>query len=572
MIQRREFLRSSATALAGLAASWSAARLSLGAEGGDAAAGALPGPGVGKRPNFLVIVADDMGFSNIGCYGGEIVTPNLDALAAGGLRFTQCYSTARCWPSRTCILTGYYAQQVRMDPPKGRIPAWARVIPHYFKPLGYRCYHSGKWHLMGAPAPVKDGGFDHSYCIDDHDRFFNPKSARLDDQRLPPVPENSGFYLTTEIANRCIGFLQGHTAEHQQEPFFMYLAFTSPHFPLQAKPEDIAKYKGRYKQGWDVVRTRHWQRLREMGIVNCALPKLDTATIPSWNMPEEELRQKIGPGEVGHAVPWNELSEVQKEFQATKMEIHAAMVDRMDQEIGRVLEQLKAMGAYDNTVILFVSDNGASAEQIIRGDMNDPSAPPGSAKSYLCLGPGWSSASNSPLRLHKSWVHEGGISSPLIVHWPAGLKAKGELRNNPAHFIDIIPTALDLAGGQASEDWNGQKAPPLPGRSLVPALAKDNSVSRPYLYFHHMDNWAIRIGDWKVVAKGKDGPAELYDMATDRCESNDLAARYPERVQEMSALWKQCDQKFVEMAGPPEPLQQGGATAKAKAKGKAKAK
>ena len=546
MIQRRDFLRGSvAAALGGLVAGCSAR---IGSDPTAAAASRR----AGNRPNFLVIVGDDMGFSDAGCYGGDIATPNLDRLASNGLRFTQCYSTARCWPSRTCILTGYYAQQVRMDPPVGRIPAWARVLPHYFKPLGYRCYHSGKWHLMGAPQPVKDGGFDRSYCIDDHDRFFNPKQARLDDKRLPPVKENSGFYLTTEIANRGIEFLTQHSQSHANEPFLLYLAFTSPHFPLQALPRDIAKYKDRFIDGWDAARQRHWQRLRQMGIVSCDLPPLDPHTIPSWNLPEAELREKIGPGEVGHALPWNDLSEVQKEFQATKMAIHAAMVDRMDQEIGRVLQQLKSLGAFENTVILFVSDNGASAEQLIRGDLHDPAAPPGSAKTFLCLGPGWSSASNSPLRLHKSWVHEGGISSPLIVHWPAGIADGGELRQNPAHFIDIIPTMLELAGGSASDSWQGQKSPPLPGRSLVPAFRNDHSVSHPYLYFHHLDNWAIRVGDWKVVAKGG-GSAELYDLSNDRCESDNLAGKYPQKVAEMSALWKRCDEEFVAMAGPAEP-------------------
>jgi arylsulfatase len=244
-------------------------------------------------------------------------------------------------------------------------------------------------------------------------------------------------------------------------------------------------------------------------------------------------------------VPWETLTEQQKRFQATKMAIHAAMIDRMDREIGRVLKQVKAMGAFENTVILFVSDNGASAEQIIRGDMNDPSAAPGSDKSYLCLGPGWSSSSNTPFRLHKSWVHEGGISSPLVVHWEAGIKARGELRHDPCHFIDIVPTVLDLAGGaDFSSQWNGEVAPPLPGTSLAPAFAKDGAVRHEFIYFHHLDNRAIRVGDWKVVAKGKDGPWELYDLKTDRCEAKDRAADYPDKVRQMSALWQKCEDGF----------------------------
>jgi arylsulfatase A-like enzyme len=504
------------------------------------------------KPNILIVIADDMGYSDAGCYGGEVATPNLDRLAAGGLRFTQCYSTGRCWPSRTCLLTGYYAQQVRMDPPQGRVPDWTRVAPHYLKPLGYRCYHSGKWHLMGAPKALADGGFDHSYLLNDHDRYFAPQNHELDDRKLPPVEPGTDFYVTTAIASHAIDFLKEHATEHKSEPFYCYLAFTSPHFPLHALPEDIKRYRDRYLEGWDVVRQRRWKRMREMGLVNCDLSPLESDVIPNWNLPKEKLQEAIGPGEVDRAVAWQSLTDEQKRFQATKMAIHAAMIDRMDREIGRVLEQVKAMGADENTVVLFVSDNGASAEQIIRGDMNDPSAEPGSAKSYLCLGPGWSSAANAPFRLHKSWVHEGGISSPLIVHWPARLPARGELRHDPCHFIDILPTVIALAGGKTvSSEWKGQAAPPLPGRSLTPAFAKDAAVAHKFLYFHHLTNRAIRVGDWKLVAKGDKGPWELYDLKTDRCEQKNLADRHPDRVREMAAQWQKCEDEFRRQAGPP---------------------
>ncbi|MEN6338003.1 MAG: arylsulfatase [Phycisphaerales bacterium] len=502
----------------------------------------------GRRPNILVIVADDMGYSDAGCYGGEIETPNLDRLAAGGLRFSQCYSTGRCWPSRTSLLTGYYPQQVRMDPPQGRLPAWTRVVPHYLKPLGYRCYHAGKWHLTGAPKVVADGGFDRSYVLHDHDRFFNPTNHELDDRKLAPVPEGSGFYVTTTIAEYAANFLKEHAKGHPGEPFYCYLAFTSPHFPLHALQEDIARYRDRYLAGWDAIRRRRWERLRAMGMVNCDLPPLEADTVPGWNLSKEELAKQIGPGEADRAVPWTNLAEEQKRFQATKMAIHAAMVDRMDREIGRVLDQVKSMGVFDDTLVLFVSDNGASAEQIIRGDLNDPAAPPGSAKSYLCLGPGWSSAANTPFRLHKSWVHEGGISSPLIVHWPAEIAAKGELRHNPCHFVDILPTVLDVAGATPRPISD---APPLPGRSLVPAFARDGTVDHEFIYFHHLDNRAIRVGDWKLVAKGKDGPWELYDLKTDRCEQKNLADRHPDKVRELSTLWQSCEDRFRTQAGPP---------------------
>lgn len=517
------------------------------------AQGAAPGgSGRGQKPNVLVIVADDMGYSDAGCYGGEIETPNLDRLAANGLRFSQCYSTGRCWPSRTSLLTGYYPQQVRMDPPRGRLPNWARVAPHYLKPHGYRCYQSGKWHLRGAPKAVADGGFDHSYVLHDHDRFFSPKRHELDDRRLPPVEDDTDCYVTTEIAKYAESFLREHAAEHSDKPFYCYLAFTSPHFPLHALQEDIAKYRGRYRQGWDAVRQQRWKRLHEMALLDCDLPALEADVIPSWNLPGEKLEEMIGPGEADRAVPWNDLTEKQKEFQATKMAIHAAMIDRMDREIGRVLEQIRRMGTLDNTIVFFVSDNGASAEQIIRGDKHDRTALPGSAKSYLCLGPGWSTAANTPFRLHKSWVHEGGISSPLIVYWPAGLAARGGLRHNPCHFIDILPTVLDLTGSSDfPRQWNSETAVPLPGTSLAPVFGKDGTVKHNFLYFHHSKNRAIRIGDWKLVAKGADGPWELYDLESDRCESKNLADQHPQKVREMAALWQKYEDEFREQAGPP---------------------
>jgi arylsulfatase len=519
----------------------------------EGARGAAPGDSARRgRPNVLLVVADDMGFSDAGCYGGEIATPNLDALARGGVRFTQGYSTGRCWPSRTCLLTGYYAQQVRMDPPQGRLPAWARVAPHYLKPLGYRCYHSGKWHLMGAPKPVADGAFDRSYVLHDHNRYFAPQDHQLDDAPLPPVKEGSDFYVTTAIANYAIDFLKEHAATRRNDPFCCYLCFTSPHFPLHALPEDIARYRDRYAAGWDAVREQRRRRMLDMGLVNCDLPPLEPDMIPGWNLPAEKLREMIGPGEADRAVPWRDLTDEQRRFQATKMAIHAAMVDRMDREIGRVLEQLKAMSAFENTLILFVSDNGASAEQIVRGDLHDRAAPPGSGRTFLCLGPGWSSASNAPFRLHKSWVHEGGIASPIIAHWPAGIAARGEWRHDPCHFIDVLPTILNVTGGGAIDPhWNGATAPPLPGRSLTPAFAKDGSVAHEYLYFHHLTNRAIRVGDWKLVAKGEDGPWELYDLKTDRCELRNVAETHPDKVRELSARWQQCEDEFRRQAGPP---------------------
>jgi len=536
-LTRRRFLASAAAGAGAMG--WAFARGAAGREARSTA----------RRPNFLVIVADDMGFSDAGCYGGEIATPNLDKLAAGGVRFTQAYSTGRCWPSRSCILTGYYAQQIRMDPPKGRLPAWTRLTPHYLKPAGYRCYHSGKWHVNGAPMPVRDGGFDRSYYLRDQDRFFSPRRHWKDDRPLPAVSPDKGYYATTAIADHAIECLSDHAKKHADEPFFHYLAFTCPHFPLHALQDDIARYRRTYTKGWDAVRKARWERMGKIGIINCKLSGLETKVKPGWNLPADQLAKRIGPGEAPQAVPWSDLTDAQKAFQATKMAIHAAMIDRMDREIGRVLDKIKSMGAFENTAILFVSDNGASAEQIIRGDRHDKSAPPGSWRSYLCLGPGWSTAANTPFRLHKSWVHEGGIASPLIVHWPAGIKARGELRGTPGHFVDILPTVLELAGVKRPADWKGKPTPPLAGRSLVPALARDGSVAHDYIYFHHIGNRAIRVGDWKLVSAGKKGQWELYDLGTDRCEQKNLAAKYPEKITKLSKMWQTCENTFRRQAG-----------------------
>jgi len=498
-------------------------------------------------PNILIVLADDMGFSDAGCYGGEIATPHLDALAASGLRFTQFYNTARCWPTRSSILTGYYAQQIRMDPPRGRLPPWTRLLPHYLKPLGYRCYHSGKWHVTGAPKPVADGGFDRSYWFEDWDRYFSPAAHFEDDRLAPPVKPDSGYYATTAFADHAIRCLKDHARDHPGEPFFSYLAFISPHFPLHALPEDIARYRDRYLEGWDAVRERRWQRLRQTGIVHCGLSLLDTKLTPRYFKPE--LLETVGPGEIEHAVAWSALTDRQRQFQAGKMAVHAAMVDRMDREIGRVLEQLKKMGAFDDTLVMFASDNGASAEIMVRGDGHDPQAAPGSADTFLCLGPGWSSSSNTPLRRHKTWVHEGGIATPLIAHWPKGITARGELRHSPSHLIDIVPTVLELTGLEHPETIAGKPAPPLPGKSLVPEFAKDGAVTREYLWWSHEGNRAIRMGDWKLVAAGgPQGPWELYDLSRDRGEIEDLASTHPDKVRELQQAWEQHLAEFREQA------------------------
>jgi len=506
-------------------------------------AGELP-----RRPNVLVIVADDLGFSDVGCYGGEIATPNLDRLARNGLRYTQFYNTARCWPSRAAILTGYYPQQVRMDPPGKALPRWTRVLPQYLKPAGYRSYHSGKWHLLAAPKPLTNAGFDRSYKLDDQDRFFSPRQHQEDEVPMPAVAPESGYYAATAIADHAVRTLREHSERHAGTPFFHYLAFTSPHFPLQAPAADVARYRDRYLAGWDAVRLERLKRLKEKGIERGALSAPERDLSPRGLKPE--LLAEIGAGEVDRALAWRELREEQKRLQATKMAIHAAMVDRLDQEIGRVVNQLRSMGAYEDTAIFFVSDNGASSELLNRGDRHDPTAAPGSAGSYLCLGPGWATAANTPFRRHKIWVHEGGISTPLIAHWPKGIRARGALRRTPGHLIDLLPTVLEITGAQATPTWNGLPAPKLPGQSLVPTFDRDSTTPRE-LYFHHEGNRALRSGDWKLVSSREGGGRwELYDLRTDRAESHDLAAKHADRVRELAAHWQTREEEYRKQAGP----------------------
>ncbi|MDZ4820511.1 MAG: arylsulfatase [Planctomycetota bacterium] len=500
-------------------------------------------------PNIVLILADDMGYSDIGCYGSEIATPNLDRLAQNGLKFTQFYNTARCWPTRAAIMTGYYAQQVHRDKlpeldggNSGQRQEWARLLPDFLRPHGYRSYHSGKWHLDSKPLLA---GFDRSLDVRNQGNYFTAAGNFLDDNPIKPAADESGYYATTATVDHAIDCLQDHAKQHADKPFFHYVAFIAPHFPLQAKPEDIARYRDKYLTGWDELRKTRYAKQQQLGLHNTSLSKLERKIGSPYSHPD--ALEKLGPGEAAKAVSWEELTDEQRRFQATKMAIHAAMIDRMDQEIGRLIEQLKQMGEFENTVILFASDNGASAEIMVRHGGHDRAAPPGSAASYLCLGPGFSSAANTPFRRHKVWVHEGGISSPLIVHWPAGIKPRGELRTTPAHVIDIVPTLLEIVGIQKPTEWAGEPIPPAPGHSLVPALTADVAIPRDSLWWLHEGNRAIRVGDWKLVA-GKGDPWELYNLKEDRAESNDLAAKEPAKLAEMNAKWNEELEKVTKLA------------------------
>ncbi|MFO0949381.1 MAG: arylsulfatase [Planctomycetota bacterium] len=469
------------------------------------------------HPNIVLILADDLGFSDLGCYGGEIATPTLDRIADEGVRFTQFYNTARCWPSRAALLTGYYAQQVNRDP-QGERPPWAALLPQLLQPSGYRSYHSGKWHVDG---PVLAGGFQRSYLVVDTDRFFNPRDHKLDDQPLPQPSLTDGYYTTTAITDRALEFLGEHARDHAEDPFFLYLAYTSPHFPVQAPASDVAKYRGKYAEGWEVLRERRWKRMRAKGIVNTELSALPPE-VPAWVS----------------------LSESERDSWDARMAVHAAMVDRMDREISRVVDWLEKNGELKRTVIVFCSDNGASAENVLRGDGNDPNAMPGSAATFLCIEPPWASLANAPLRKSKIFTHEGGISTPLLVRWPEGIPSGGQLRTTPGHLIDIVPTLLDVADAEPPPNHAGESRPTLPGRSLVPAFVQNAPIDREFLFFKHSGNRALRVGDWKIVASGQDAPWELYDLKTDRAEQRDLADKEPARVQLMAQIWERQDQEY----------------------------
>lgn len=511
---------------------------------------AIASPASAGRPNILLVLADDLGYSDVGCYGSEIATPNLDALAANGIRFTQFYNTGRCWPTRGSLLTGYYPQQIRRDTVpgvpsgnRGQRPAWAPLLPKLLHPAGYRSYHSGKWHIDSMPIAC---GFDRSYYLSDQGRFFNPLVHYKDDRKLPAVPKGTPFYGTTAIADHAIECLQQHAQEFPDAPFFQYLAFTAPHFPLQALPEDIAKYRDRYRNGWDQTRAARFAKQQQLGMPPVALSDVEREVGPPYAFPN--AMKILGDGEIDRPLAWDALTDVQREFQATKMAIHAAMIDRIDRELGRVVDQIRQMNALDDTLILFLSDNGASAEIMVRADGHDPQAAPGSAATYLCLGPGWSTVSNTPLRRHKTWVHEGGIATPLIVHWPRGIADKGTFRHTPGHVIDIVPTLLELAQVETAAQAENSAGPGFSGRSLRPLFVADVAIERPFLWWSHEGNRGLRQGDLKIVAAGKRGAWHLYDLSTDRSEQNDLSQQKPKLLERLAQRWEAKNEEFSAQA------------------------
>ncbi len=519
-----------------------------------------------RKPNIIVILADDVGYSDIGCYGSEIQTPNLDKLAANGLRFTQFYNTARCCPTRAALMTGLYSHQAGMghmtdskldlDGFRGTLNTSCVTIAEALKPTGYRTYMTGKWHVTAHARPDSPKaswpcgrGFDRYYgTIMGAGNYFDPAMLTRDSTPITPMidteykPEH--YYYTDAITDNSIRYVDEHKRDYTDAPFFMYIAYTAAHWPLHARDEDIAKYKGKYDAGYDAIRKARFERMKQLGVID-----------PKWTNNET----------VGD---WSKVEH--KEWEARCMEVYAAQLDRMDQGIGRIVATLEKNGQLDNTLIFFLQDNGACAEPIGRtgkesrsekptlppmkaGDfvlstrpkqtrdgrpvLGGPNIMPGPDDTFISYGRDWANVSNTPFREYKHWVHEGGISTPLIAYWPKGISAHGELRSQPGHLIDIMATCLDVAGTAYPSEFAGNKITPLEGKSLRPAF-ENKRIDRDAIFWEHEGNRAVRKDKWKLVAKGPAGKWELYDMEADRTETQDLASSQPAKVEELVAKWE----------------------------------
>ncbi len=522
-----------------------------------------------EKPNIIVIMSDDMGYSDIGCYGGEINTPNLDKLAANGLRYSQFYNTGRCCPTRASLLTGLYPHQARIGGmmKDERLPGYQGdlgkdcvTLGEVMKTLGYSTYMSGKWHVAKTTDPKGDAdkhnwprqrGFDRFYgTIHGAGSLWDPNTLTRDNTYITPVndteyqPKDKWFY-TDAISDNAVRYIREHKGNN---PLFMYVAYTAAHWPMHAPEEDIAKYKDKFADGYEPVRKARYEKMKKLGLIK-----------DDW-----ELSPQAG--------NWDKVSN--KAWESRNMEVYAAMVDNMDQGVGRIVEQLRKQGKFDNTLILFLQDNGGCAEGgewlgragVGQPRADQPSLRPmgkdelqkdmipkqtrdgypvrkgigvmaGSDDTYISYGKGWANVSNTPFREYKHWVHEGGISTPLIAHWPGGINRKGEIEHQPGHLIDIMATCVNLSGATYPREYRGIKITPMQGKSLVPTFS-GGTIERDAIYFEHEGNRAIRKGKWKLVAKGPKGSWQLYDMEADRSEMNDLADQNPQLVTQLSGQWE----------------------------------
>ena len=519
-----------------------------------------------ERPNIIVILSDDMGYTDIGSYGGEIDTPNLDALAKEGLRFTQFYNTGRCCPTRASLLTGLYPHQAGIghmmsdqgvDGYRGDLNKTSVTIAEVLKPAGYSTYMVGKWHV--TPDRKSDDkehqynwplnrGFDRFYgTIHGAGSFFDPNSLTRDNKHITPEndPEyqTETYYYTDAISDNAIKYINEHDS---QKPFFMYVAYTAAHWPLHALPEDIKKYEGKYDQGYEPIRKARFAKAQELGVI-----------------PNAQYTETVG--------NWAQVAD--KEWESAQMEVYAAMVDRMDQGIGNIVDTLKLNNALDNTLILYMQDNGGCQENYGRNTqgarverkanigpmgkdehqyemtpkksregfpMRRGHVMPGPADTAIGYGLNWANVSNTPFRMYKHYVHEGGISTPLIAHWPKRITAKNQLRHQPSHLIDIMATCVEIGKASYPKEFNDEDITPMEGMSLIP-IFDGQGQQRPYLFWEHEGNRAVRIDDWKIVAKGRHGQDqvqwELYDLSKDRSETQNLAKTHPEKLESMVKFW-----------------------------------
>jgi arylsulfatase A-like enzyme len=519
-----------------------------------------------SKPNILLILADDLGYSDLGCYGGEIRTPNLDALAADGLRFTQFYNCARCCPSRASLLTGLYPHQAgvgSMTADEGQPGYRGAIQPHcvtiaqVLKSAGYRTAMAGKWHVGDNQSPIARGfddfyGFVRGYAVDS----WEPRMM----MRLPADRPQRGyapgeFFATDAIADHALDFLAA--ARQTTAPWFLYVAFQTPHFPLQSRRDDMRSYAELYAQGWDHIRAERLTRQKALGLTEAGIELTPRSAIP-----KADVARRLGSLTAdGNNPPWDALPADRHTDLAQRMAVYAGMVTGMDRNIGRLVADLRAHGELDSTLLLFLSDNGACAEWEPFGFQLQPVADPkpgtginlgtqgaanvlhrgdelvrlGGPGSLFSYGSGWANVCNTPWRLYKHYDHEGGISTPLIVHWPAGTKHRGELDGRMGHVVDVMATCVEAAGATYPRTVDGHAILPMEGRSLLPAIGGETSQPRT-LYWEHEGNRAVREGNWKLVSL-RDGPWELYDVATDRTELENLASSHPELVGRLSKQW-----------------------------------
>lgn len=496
-----------------------------------------------KQPNIILILADDMGYSDIGSYGGEIKTPNLDALAQEGVRFSQFYNAARCCPSRASLLTGLYPHQtgfgfmdgdLNLPGYEGYLNDQCLTIAEVLKLGGYETMMCGKWHLGKEESHrPTDRGFDHFYgTLIGAGSYFDPATLMYDNQ--PIKAKNPGYYYTDAISDTAVQFIQRHQKIEKDKPFFLYVSYTAPHWPLHAPENIIKKYKGVYDKGWDTIRAERYKRMVKMGLIN-----------PNWGLSPRG----------DDAVAWQ--NEPDKPWRERSMEVYAAQVDDMDQGIGRILSALKNTGQIDNTLILFLSDNGGCSVELKETSwllkngalpekapdgtpMHPNSTPeimPGAADTYAAYGIPWAKASNTPFRKYKSYAHEGGIATPFIAWWPNKIKQKNVIVHQPAHILDVMKTCVEVAGIDYPTSYKGKQVKPLEGESLLPLIQGRNQPIHDALYWEHAGKRAVRKGKWKLVSING-GAWELYDMEKDRTELHNLKEEFPQKVRELEQSYK----------------------------------